>query len=73
MFIARQGRSELTNVILTTSQVADLVERMLRTSGRRIDLSAPLGDALKGKPPSVRLGSRWSALRPHLDRVCAAV
>ena len=46
MFIARRGRSELTTVILTADQVADLVERMLRTSGRRIDLSTPFVDAM---------------------------
>jgi pilus assembly protein CpaF len=45
VFVARQGRSELTNVILTSGEVADLVERMLRLSGRRLDLSAPFVDA----------------------------
>ncbi len=39
VFVARRGRSELTNVILTADLVAELVERMLRSSGRRIDLS----------------------------------
>jgi pilus assembly protein CpaF len=42
VFIARRGRSELTSVILTAEQVADLVERMLRSTGRRIDLSTLL-------------------------------
>ena len=37
VFIARRGRSELTTTILGAGQLADLVERMLRTSGRRID------------------------------------
>ncbi|MGN6088614.1 MAG: CpaF family protein [Actinomycetales bacterium] len=45
VFAARHGRSELTNALLTEQQVRDLVERMLTTSGRRIDLSAPGGDA----------------------------
>jgi len=45
VFVARRGRSELTTVILTTEQVADLVERMLRVSGRRLDLSTPFVDA----------------------------
>ncbi|MEO7288307.1 MAG: hypothetical protein ABI140_15410 [Jatrophihabitantaceae bacterium] len=45
VFVARRGRSELTTVILTSQQVADLVERMLRLSGRRLDLSAPFVDA----------------------------
>ncbi|GAB2978029.1 hypothetical protein [Actinotalea caeni] len=41
VFVARSGRSELTTTILTDGQVRDLVERMLRTSGRRLDLSSP--------------------------------
>ena len=46
VFVARRGRSELTTVILTDSEVAELVERMLRPSGRRIDLSTPFVDAM---------------------------
>jgi len=39
VFIARCGRAELTTTLLTAGQVRDLVERMLRTSGRRLDLA----------------------------------
>ncbi|HVX69971.1 MAG TPA: hypothetical protein VHA79_09800 [Mycobacteriales bacterium] len=39
VFVARHGRSELTTTILDAVQVRDLVERMLKTSGRRVDLS----------------------------------
>ena len=46
VFIARNGRHELTPVILTRVQVAELVERMLTSSGRRVDLSQPFVDAL---------------------------
>ncbi len=46
VFIARDGRHELTPVVLTASQVTELVERMLATSGRRIDISQPFVDAL---------------------------
>lgn len=46
VFVARNGRHELTSVILTRDEVADLVERMLKTSGRRLDLSTPFVDAL---------------------------
>lgn len=46
VFCARLGRSELTTVVLTEAQVHDLVERMLRTSGRRVDISQPFVDAL---------------------------
>ena len=42
MFVARHGRSELTTTILDEGQVRDLVERMLKTTGRRIYLSSPL-------------------------------
>jgi pilus assembly protein CpaF len=45
VFVARSGRSELTTTILTAQQVSDLVERMLKTSGRRLDVSSPFVDA----------------------------
>lgn len=45
VFVARSGRPELTTTILTDAQVRDLVERMLRASGRRLDLSSPFVDA----------------------------
>ena len=46
VFVARNGRHELTSVILTRGQVAELVERMLKSSGRRIDVSQPFVDAM---------------------------
>src|SRR4051812_36311090 len=46
VFVARRGRSELTTTILGAGELADLVERMLRTSGRRIDMSTPFVDAM---------------------------
>ncbi|WP_148570918.1 ATPase, T2SS/T4P/T4SS family [Nocardioides caldifontis] len=46
VFVARDGRHELTPVILTRHEVAELVERMLKSSGRRIDLSQPFVDAM---------------------------
>ena len=46
VFVARHGRHELTNLILTPAQVTELVERMLKSSGRRIDLSRPFVDAM---------------------------
>jgi len=46
VFIARNGRAELTNVILTESQVRTTVERMLASTGRRVDLSCPFVDAM---------------------------
>lgn len=46
VFVARNGRHELTNLMLTQAQVDELVERMLKSSGRRIDLSQPFVDAM---------------------------
>ena len=46
VFVARHGRHELTDVVLDREQVLDLVERMLVTSGRRLDISQPFVDAL---------------------------
>ena len=45
VFVARQGRTELTTTILTAEEVRDLVERMLKSSGRRLDVSNPTVDA----------------------------
>lgn len=45
IFIARHGKSELTNLILTANEVRDLVDRTLMWSGRRLDLSHPFVDA----------------------------
>lgn len=46
VFVARNGRHELTETILDAEQVRELVERMLKTSGRRLDLSQPFVDAM---------------------------
>lgn len=67
VFIARRGRSELTTVVLTAQEVADLVERMLRLSGRRLDLSAPFVDA------QLPDGSRLHVVIPSITRQHLAV
>src|SRR6476619_6032507 len=46
VFVARNGRHELTNLMLSSAQVQELVERMLKSSGRRIDISQPFVDAM---------------------------
>ena len=46
VFVARNGRHELTNLMLTSAQVNEVVERMLTSSGRRIDVSQPFVDAM---------------------------
>ena len=45
IFIAREGRNELTNLLLTGDEVRNIVERALMWSGRRLDLSHPFVDA----------------------------
>ena len=45
IFIARNGRSELTNLLLTADEVRNIVERALMWSGRRLDFSQPFVDA----------------------------
>ena len=62
VFCARRGRSELTTVVLSEVQVHDLVERMLRTSGRRVDVSQPFVDALLPD------GSRLHVVIPDVTR-----
>lgn len=67
VFVARRGRSELTTLILTAEQVAELVERMLRPTGRRIDLSTPFVDAMLPD------GSRLHVVIPNITRRHMAV
>ncbi len=62
VFVARHGEAELTTTILTAPQVRELVERMLKVSGRRLDLSSPFVDAtLPG-------GERLHAVIPDVTR-----
>ncbi|MDK7742271.1 CpaF family protein [Helcobacillus massiliensis] len=62
VFVSRLGVAELTPLVLSDSQVRGLVERMLASSGRRIDLSTPFVDALLPD------GSRLHAVIPHVTR-----
>jgi pilus assembly protein CpaF len=67
VFVARRGVSELTTTLLTADQVRDLVERMLKVSGRRLDLSSPFVDAtLPG-------GERLHVVIPDVTREHMAV
>ncbi|QWF24440.1 hypothetical protein KM427_12520 [Nocardioides sp. LMS-CY] len=45
VFVARNVRPERTNLMLSREQVNELVDRMLKSSGRQIDLSPPFVDA----------------------------
>lgn len=67
VFVARQGRSELTPVVLTEREIRDLVERMLQASGRRLDLSNPFVDAM------LQDGSRLHVTIPDITRAHWAV
>jgi len=67
VFIARNGVAELTTTILSADEVASLVERMLKSSGRRVDLSSPFVDA------TLPDGSRLHVVIPDITRVHWAV
>nr|WP_218886255.1 ATPase, T2SS/T4P/T4SS family [Kineococcus aurantiacus] len=62
VFVARSGVPELTTTILDEDTVAELVERMLATTGRRVDLSSPFVDA------SLPDGSRVHVVIPDVTR-----
>ncbi len=62
VFVARAGRSGLTTTMLSSDQVKDLVERMLKHSGRRLDLSTPFVDAMLPD------GSRLHVVIPDITR-----
>jgi len=62
IFVARGGMAEQTPLVLTDTAVRDLVERMLQSSGRRVDLSQPFVDA------SLPDGSRLHVVIPDITR-----
>jgi len=62
IFVARNGKSELTNLILSEQQVRTLVERMLASTGRRVDLANPFVDA------TLSDGSRLHVVIPDITK-----
>jgi pilus assembly protein CpaF len=75
IFIARHGRSELTNLVLSKEIVHDLIERLLIWGGRRLDVSNPFVDARL--PDGSRLhvaipevtAAHWAVnIRKHLSK-----
>ncbi|WP_165063670.1 CpaF family protein [Marisediminicola senii] len=62
VFVARSGVAELTDTRVTATEIRDLVERMLQSSGRRVDLSSPFVDA------SLPDGSRLHCVIPDVTR-----
>ena len=75
IFISRLGKSELTNLVLTATQLQSIMDRILLWSGRRIDLSHPFVDArlpdgsrLHAAIPEVT-AEHWAInIRKHLMR-----
>ena len=67
IFVARHGKSELTNLILSKENVQDLIERLLVWGGRRLDVSTPFVDA---RLPD---GSRLHVAIPEVTAVDWAV
>ncbi len=67
VFVARDGVSERVPLALTEPEVRDLVERMLHSTGRRVDLSSPFVDA------SLPDGSRLHVVIPDITRAHWAV
>lgn len=62
IYVARNGESELTGLQLNPQQIRDLVEKMLKSSGRRLDLSSPFVDA------ALPDGSRLHVVIPDTGR-----
>lgn len=62
VFVARNGVSELTDTVLTEEGVRDLIERLLGSTGRRVDHSSPFVDA------SLPDGSRLHVAIPDVTR-----
>lgn len=75
IFIAKQGESHLTNLVLTESDIREILERLLIWGGRRLDVSNPFVDArlpdgsrLHAAIPEVT-ATHWSVnIRKHLMR-----
>ena len=62
VFCARGGKSELTPISFDSDEVKSLVERMLKSSGRRLDLSQPFVDC------QLPDGSRLHVVIPDITR-----
>lgn len=67
IFIALDGVHQLTTTKLSAGELDDLIERMLRSSGRRVDLSQPFVDAMLPD------GSRLHVVLPDITRSWPAV
>ncbi|QUY61926.1 Type II secretion system protein E [Gulosibacter molinativorax] len=61
VFIARNGVPELTSTVIPEVELRDLVDRMLLSTGRRLDVSSPFVDA------SLPDGSRLHVVIPDVS------
>ena len=67
IFVARNGISELTSVVLLENEIIVLVEQLLRNTGRRLDISHPFVDA------TLPDGSRLHAVIPDITKKWPAI
>jgi pilus assembly protein CpaF len=75
IFIAKQGHTHLTNLVLAESDIREILEKLLIWGGRRLDVSNPFVDArlpdgsrLHAAIPEVT-ATHWSVnIRKHLMR-----
>lgn len=67
IFVARNGISELTSVVLSENEIIVLVEQLLRNTGRRLDISHPFVDA------TLPDGSRLHAVIPDVTKKWPAI
>ena len=67
IFVARNGISELTSVVLTENEIIVLIEQLLRKTGRRLDISHPFVDA------TLPDGSRLHAVIPDITKKWPAI
>jgi pilus assembly protein CpaF len=67
IFVARNGISELTSVVLTENEIIVLIEQLLRNTGRRLDISHPFVDA------TLPDGSRLHAVIPDITKKWPAI
>ncbi len=62
VFVARNGVAELTSTVIPVDELRDLIDRMLQSTGRRVDVSSPFVDA------SLPDGSRLHVVIPEIAR-----
>lgn len=67
IFLARNGVTELTSTVIPEEELRDLVDRMLLSTGRRLDVSSPFVDA------SLPDGSRLHVVIPDISRRYPAI